>query len=92
MGLFNSGSTLASVIVSLISFINLIIGVLATLALAIFFWGLVKYIYHSDDAGSLKEGRSAIMWGLIALFVLFSIFGILQILDIAFFGAGTIGY
>lgn len=91
MGLFASNSTLASVIASLISLINLIVGVLAALALVLFFWGLVKYIYHSDDAHSREEGRSSIMWGLIALFVLFSIFGILQILDIAFFGGTSAG-
>jgi hypothetical protein len=90
MGLFTSNSTLASVIASLISFINLVIGVFSALALVIFFWGLVKYIYHSDDAKSREEGRSSIMWGLIALFVLFSIFGILQILDIAFFGGAPL--
>ncbi len=91
MGLFHSGSTFASIIQDIISFINLVVGVLAVLALVIFFWGLVKYVYHSDDAHSREEGRGSIMWGLIALFVLFSLFGILQILNIAFFGGGVAG-
>lgn len=91
MGLFNSNSTFASVVADLISFMNLIVGVLAALALVIFFWGLVRYLYHSDDAASLQEGRQFMLWGLIALFVLFSLFGILQILDIAFFGGGSFG-
>lgn len=90
MGLLNSNSTLASVIEDIISFINLAVEALAVLALVIFFWGLVRYLYHSDDANSLKEGRSFMLWGLIALFVLFSLFGILQILDIAFFGGGPL--
>ena len=89
MGLFTKNSTLASVVQDLISFINLLVEVLAALALVLFFWGLIKYIYHSDDAAARAEGRSTIMWGLIALFVLFSIFGILQILDIAFFGGSS---
>lgn len=91
MGLFTSSSTFASVIRDLISFINLLVEVLAALALVIFFWGLVRYVYHSDDATSREEGRSSIMWGLIALFVLFSIFGILQLLDFAFFGGSSFG-
>lgn len=94
MGLFTSNSTFASVVANIVSLLNLVIGVLAALALVIFFWGLVRYIYHSDDAHSREEGRSSIMWGLVALFVLFSLFGILQLLTIAFFGganAGTVG-
>jgi hypothetical protein len=95
MGLFTSNSTFASISQDLISFINLVVGVLSVLALVIFLWGMVRYIYHSDDAESKAEGRSSIMWGLIALFVLFSIFGIIQILNVAFFGgavnAGNVG-
>ena len=90
MGLLQPNSTFASIVQDLISFINLLVGVLSILALVVFFWGLVKYIYHSDDAHSRVEGRSSIMWGLIALFILFSIFGILQILNVAFFG-GSLG-
>ncbi|MDO8548287.1 MAG: hypothetical protein Q7R71_01290 [bacterium] len=90
MGLLNSNSTFASVIADIISFINLLVGVLAALALVVFFWGLVRYLYHSDDSASLKEGRSFMLWGLIALFVLFSLFGILQILNIAFFGGAPL--
>ncbi|MDO8548056.1 MAG: hypothetical protein Q7R71_00040 [bacterium] len=90
MGLFTSNSTFASVIQDLILFINLVVGVLSAIALVVFFWGLVRYIYHSDGATSRQEGKSSIMWGLIALFVLFSLFGILQILNIAFFGGAPI--
>ena len=93
MGLFNKTSTLASVVQTLISFINLLVGVLATLAIVIFFWGLVRYIYRSDDEHALAEGRQTILWSLIALFVLFSLWGILAVLNIAFFGgsSGNIG-
>jgi len=90
MGLFDSNSTIASVVQDVISLINLCVGVLVALALVVFFWGLVKYIYHSDDAKARQEGSKSILWGLIALFVLFSLFGILQLLNIAFFGGGPI--
>ena len=89
MGLFSTNSSLASIVQDLIGLINMLVGVLAALAVVIFFFGLVRFISKSDDAGSLKEGRTSIMWSLIALFVLFSIWGILQILSITFFG-GTI--
>ncbi len=90
MGLFTSSSTFLSVSQSLVSFIDLIIGVLAPLALVIFFWGLVRYIYKSDDEGERARGRETILWSLVAIFILFSVWGILALLNIAFFGGGTI--
>ena len=54
----------------------------------IFFWGLVRYIYSAGE-GEHREGRDLMLWGLLALFVLFSIYGILRVLDNEFLsGAG----
>lgn len=91
MGLFRQNSTLASVIQDIISLINLTVGMLCALAVVIFFWGLVKFVWHSDDAKALDEGKKLMGWGLVALFVLFSLWGILQILNIAFFGGAPAG-
>lgn len=57
--------------------INLIIPTLFALAVVYFFWGVGQFILH--DAGNDKtreEGKKKILWGIIALFVLGSIFGI----------------
>ena len=78
---------LADVVRSLITVINMAVGVLVPLALVIFFYGLVKYIYNSSDATAHKEGRETIFWSLLALFVLISIWGILALLNTAFFNA-----
>jgi cytochrome bd-type quinol oxidase subunit 2 len=90
MGLFNSSSNFASVVQDLISLINLLIGVMAPLALVLFFAGLVRYVYKSDDEHERARGKETITWSLIALFVLFSIWGILALMNEAFFG-GTVG-
>jgi hypothetical protein len=89
MGLFTSSSTFLSISQSLVSFINVVIAVLVPLALVIFFWGLVRYIYKSDDEGERERGKETILWSLIAIFVLFSVWGILSLLNVAFFGGGT---
>jgi hypothetical protein len=90
VGLFSPNSTLLTVSQSLISFMNLVVSVLAPLALVIFFWGLVQYIYHGADSAAHAEARESITWSLIALFVLFSIWGILQLMMVAFFGGSGI--
>lgn len=60
--------------------LNMLLWVFATLALLVFFWGIIKYISSAGNAEKAKEGKSIMIYGAIALFVLFSIFGIIQFL------------
>ncbi len=57
--------------------INTLIIIVAGLALLWFFWGLVKFIFHSGDAKTHEEGRNIMIWGIITLFVMFSLWGLL---------------
>ncbi|MFQ5662114.1 MAG: pilin [Candidatus Paceibacteria bacterium] len=50
------------------------------LAIAFFFWGLAKYILNAGDEEKKKEGRSIMIWGIIALFVMVSVWGIVRLL------------
>jgi len=72
---WGGGTTFADVAAYAISVVNSVVFVLASLALLIFMWGVFQYIY---SAGA-KKNRKFIPWSLIALFVLFSIWGILRI-------------
>lgn len=75
----------ASVVGCAVSIINVIIPILAGLAVVLFMWGGVRYIYSAGE-GEHQEGREMLLWGIIALFVLFCIYGILRILDNTFLG------
>jgi hypothetical protein len=64
------------------SALRLVTGVLIPLAFALcllyFFWGVTKYI--KTGAGSDKaqeEGRRVMVWGIVGLFVAFSVWGII---------------
>ena len=52
----------------------------ATLALVAFFFGIVKYIWgiRDGDAGEIKKGQAFMGWALLALFVMFSVWGIVK--------------
>jgi hypothetical protein len=50
------------------------------LAVAVFFWGIVKYITASGDAEKEKSARGYIMWGLLGIFVLVAFWGLITIL------------
>lgn len=55
---------------------NMSIGILVTLALATFFWGLVKYVFKLGGSKTPDNGRSLMIYGIVALFVMVSIWGI----------------
>ncbi len=65
--------------------LNPIIALLFGLAFAYLIWGVVKYVSQSDQEAMREEGRRAIIWGIIGMFVMFSVFGILRLV------IGTIG-
>lgn len=64
-------------------FIDLIqtaLPVIVGLALVVFIWGLVKFIFRvGGDEGAVEEGKKLMIWGLIALFVMISIWSILSL-------------
>lgn len=65
-----------------------IIPVLVALATLYFFWGLANWVLNSGDAEKTKEGRTRMIWGLVALFFILSIGGVIALLMNTFFGGG----
>lgn len=60
--------------------ISLALPVIAGLALLAFMWGLVKFISNVGSGGGEKaitEGKSLMVWGLLALFVMVSVWAII---------------
>lgn len=80
--------TFSGLVYMLISFINPMAGILVALALLIFFWGIVQYIYSGGSEGH-EHGRQLMVWGIVALFVLVSIWGLARILTATFFGGSA---
>ena len=60
-----------------------LVPILITLALVVFFFGLVKYLWGSNGEQDHKQGRSLMIWGLIALFVMVSVWGIIRLVGSA---------
>lgn len=56
-----------------------LIPIVIGLAVLVFLWGVLKYVIASDDAGK-EQGRSFMLWGIIALFVMVSVWGLVNIL------------
>lgn len=76
-------STTRRLLESIKSIIGTLIPIVFGLAVLLFFWGIVKFIW---SAGTGKEeGKKIMLWGVVAIFVMSSIWGL-----VAFIG-GTFG-
>lgn len=71
---------LSGLVTSIQSIINALFPVLASLALLGFFWGLVKYVYKAGNEEARKEAKQVIIAGIVALFLMASIGGIVNYL------------
>ena len=64
------------------SLIDPLIEISVGLALLAFFWGLAKFIFRvGGDEKAVEEGKRIMKWGLIALFVMVSVWGIVKFMQ-----------
>jgi hypothetical protein len=55
------------------------------LTLVLFIWGLIGFFKSGDDAEKRKEGQQHILWSVIGMFIMVSVYGILRLV------AATVG-
>lgn len=65
-------------IVSAGNIINILVPIAFTLAVLAFFWGLAKYIFNANDEDKKAEGKNIMIWGIVALFVMSAVWGIVR--------------
>lgn len=66
------GSTFKSVVNYVISILNLMVPIIFGVSLVVFFWGLSKFVINSGNEAELSKGKNYMLWGILALFILFS--------------------
>lgn len=81
-----SGSTLQNVLCYVTGIINnSIIPLIFAVAIAMFVWGVVKFfIINSDEEAKREQGKQYMIWGIIALAVMLSVWGLVGILETTF--------
>jgi hypothetical protein len=53
-------------------------------AVVYFMWGVIQYINRGEDEGARKEGANKMWYGIVGLFVILSVWGLVNILDTTF--------
>ncbi len=64
--------------------IGVAVPVLIAVALAIFIWGGVVFVFSAGDDTKRKEGQKRMVWGIVGLFVVVSVWGFVILLQIMF--------
>ncbi len=60
--------------------INPVLYFLFALAIAVFIWGIIKFIYAADNEDARDTGKKHLVWGIIGLFIMFAVWGIIAII------------
>ena len=60
--------------------INPLIGLLFVLALLYFFYGLAQFVLHAGEDEGRDTGKQHMLWGIIGMFIMLSVFEILGVL------------
>lgn len=79
-----SGATLKTLIEGLACLISLAIPVIASIALLAFMWGVFQFYIQLDNADKRKEARNTILWSILALFIIFTLGGIVAVFTSTF--------
>ncbi len=63
-----------------------IIPLLFAIAIGVFVWGIVQYIKNAADSKKREEGRNFMIYGVVSIFVIVSMWGLVGFLRNTFFG------
>jgi len=74
------GETLGSFMCDFVLILNIVIAVLMALAFAVFIGGLAKFVFQADQEEAWDRAKFLMTWGILALFVMASVWAILQFL------------
>lgn len=80
--------TIEDLINRAIDVVRAMVPVAVALLLLVFIWGVAQFILYADNEEKRSEAKHIFVWGIIALFVVLSIWGIIILLQTTFFGSG----
>lgn len=69
------------VLTSVAGIVNFLVPLLIAVALALFLWGVVSFLASSGNEEARREGGKRIVWGVVALFVAVSVWGLVGLIN-----------
>ena len=60
--------------------VNPIIYLMIGVSVVVFLWGIVEFIAKFDNEDVKERGKRNMLWGLIGMFIMFGVFGIINLI------------
>jgi undecaprenyl pyrophosphate phosphatase UppP len=57
--------------------VNILVPAASMAVTVAFFYGLARFLFNTDDEKKREEGKSILMWSILAMFVFITIYGII---------------
>ena len=86
MPLTAAAATFATIFADLGAVIGFAIPMLMVLATVLFLWGVIAFLANPDNEDARTEGRNFMILGIICLFVMIALWGLVDGLYNSFFG------
>lgn len=77
-------NSLGDVLTLATNIINQLMPFIVALAVLYFIWGVFQFVMASGDDEARKVGRQKMMWGIIGIFVMVSVWGLVNLLEGSF--------
>ncbi len=77
-------AAITDIVVSIGGIVKMLIPILFGLAIIYFFWGLVVFLRAAGDPKAQEAGRNQMIWGVITIAVMVSVYGLVQWLQTLF--------
>ncbi len=72
------------IIIPINGLLKMVAPIIIALAVLYFVWGIAKYIKDSASEGAQEEAKNIMLWGVIVIFVMVSMWGLVAILTRTF--------
>ncbi len=82
--LASGGTDLGGVARLISSVLGALVPLIIGLALLFFLWGMLVYLWNGDDEDKREESKSFMLWGVIGLFVMVSVWGLVSLVANSF--------
>ena len=83
--MFTGVTNFASFVNVIIDFINYLVPVIMAMAVFAFMFGIQKYIYAGGSEEKLKGGREMMIYGVIGMVVIISVWGLVNVVATSVF-------
>jgi len=67
--------------------LDIVVSFLVVLALLGFIWGAIRFMGSAGDERVRSDGKKLMLWGILSLFLIVGIWGIVAIIKLTFFGS-----